>query len=82
MNEELIVKKLIEHDEQLSYIRQNMFTRDDGRKMMDILEGIATVVKKIQEDHTFAIEWLKRLQTQVERQQEDIQKIKVRLQMV
>ena len=81
MNEELVIKKLLEHDDRLQRIEEHMATKDDIRHLTDILEGIATMCKKIQEDHVFAIEWLKRLQTQFDRQEEDIRQIKMRLQM-
>lgn len=76
-----VIVKLIEHDERFERIEGSMFTKEDGRKMMDILEGIATICKRIQEDHLFAIEWIKRLQTQVDHQESEIQKIKSRLQI-
>ncbi|MBI5135421.1 hypothetical protein HZA86_04295 [Candidatus Uhrbacteria bacterium] len=79
--EEKIIQKLIDHDEQLQFIRENMATSNDVRNMTGILEGIATITQKIQEDHTFGIEWIKRLQTPVERQEEDIRKIKMQLQI-
>jgi len=49
------------------------------KKVNDVLEELVTIVKKIQEDHTFAIEWLKRLQDQVEKQEQEITKIKQQL---
>jgi len=43
--------KLIEHDDRLDDIQANMFTKDDRSPVMDLLEGIATVCKNIQEVH-------------------------------
>ncbi|MEK7516667.1 MAG: hypothetical protein AAB562_03665 [Patescibacteria group bacterium] len=81
MIEDKVIHKLLEHDDQFRSIRENMATRDDMRKVMDVLEGIATICKNIQEDHVFSIEWLKRIQAQVEKQDEEIRQIKMRLQM-
>lgn len=57
-----VIVKLIEHDERFERIEENMFTKEEGRKMMDTLDGIAKICKDIREDHLFAIEWIKRLQ--------------------
>lgn len=81
MDEDKIITKLLEHDERLERIEENMFTKEDSRKMMELLEGIATVCKNIQEDHVFAIEWIKRLQTKIDQQENEIHAIKARLQM-
>ncbi len=81
MNEDLIINKLLEHEDRLKRIEENMATKDDVRRMTDLLEGIATIAKRIQEDHVFAIEWLKRLQSQYDKQEEEIRKIKLKLQI-
>ena len=81
MDEKKVITKLIEHDASLDRIERNMATKDDVRDMKDVLESIVTIAKKIQEDHVFAVEWLKRLQDHVERQDEEIRQIKLKLQM-
>lgn len=73
--------KLIEHDDQLKEIRETMATKDDIRELKAMMENLTGIVKKIQEDHVFAVEWLKRLQTQIDRQDEDIRQIKLQLKM-
>lgn len=81
MNEDKVIQEILILKDDVQIIKETMSTKDDIRSMMHLLEGIATVCKKIQEDHVFAIEWLKRLQSQVERQENDIRQIKLRLQM-
>lgn len=58
-----------------------MATKDDIREVMKTLEVVVTEIKRIREDHVFAIEWLKRLPSQVERQEDDIRQIKLKLAM-
>jgi len=77
MNEEKIIQTLLDHEERLERIEQNMLTKDEGRKMLDLLEGLTTTCTKIHEDHLFAVEWLQRTQSQVDRHEQDINKIKV-----
>lgn len=74
-----IINKLIEHDEQLALIREHMVTKDDLRQVTNILEGIATSVKRIEDDHTMTIEWVTRVQERVEAHDRDINKIKLQL---
>lgn len=76
-----VAKGFNEVNEKIDSIEDRMATKEDTRGIMEILEGIATIAKKIQEDHTFAIEWPKRLQTQVERQEEEIRQIKLQLKL-
>lgn len=74
-----IIKKLIEHDEQLALIREHMVTKDDLRQVTDILEGIATSVKRIEEDHTSVVSWVTRVQERVDSHDREINKIKLQL---
>ena len=77
MNEDKIIEKLLEHDQEFITLRQEMKNGFDG--INKTLEQMVTILKKIQEDHVFALEWLKRLQDQVERQENEITKIKLQL---
>lgn len=79
MDENKIIIELLDHRERLNRIEERMFTKHDARSMVDLLEGIATSVKKIEDDHVFSVEWLKRLQDHVERQDADIRKIEMHL---
>ena len=86
MNEDKVIQKLVEHDERLDRIEKNMVTKDDYKKHTELLESIVTIVKKTQEDHSFSIEWVKRLQSQVDHQEQgsrkhedEIHKIKMQL---
>lgn len=82
MNEDKIIKEIIDLKEEVRDIREMMATKDDIRQIMSVLETLVTAVKKIQEDHVFAVEWLKRLQARVDQQDEEIRRIKLQLKMV
>lgn len=79
MNEDKIIKKLLEHDEELKNIRENMLTREDGRKLFDTLEDIATRVKRIDEDRILSYQWIKRIEEKVDLHDEMLNKIKIHL---
>lgn len=51
---------LVQHDDRLDRIEENMFTKEDGRKMMVIIENIATVVKDTRQEQKHMIKWLQR----------------------
>lgn len=78
---DLLISKTVEHGERLERIEAKMATKDDFRHMLGLLEGIATDIKTIKDDHIFAIEWLKRIQAHIEKQDLEIQAIKLKLQM-
>lgn len=79
MNEDKVIQKLVEHDDRLERIENAMMTKADGQKIMQTLDEVVIIVKKIREDHVFALEWLKRLQDKVDSQDEEIRKIKMQL---
>lgn len=79
MNEDKIIKILLNHSEILEKMENSMLTKEDGRKMVNSLENVATICKKIQEDHVFAVEWLKRLQNRSEIHEDDLRRIKLHL---
>lgn len=93
MAEDKIIEKLLEHDQKFDVIQfeikemnqklQTLTEKSDDnfRRSYEILEELVTMVKKIQEDHVFALEWLKRLQDQLERQEQEIIRIKQQLKM-
>ncbi len=58
-----VIMKLVEHDERMDRIETNMVTKADNQRVLDILDGIAKICRNIQEDHIFGVEWIKRLQT-------------------
>ncbi|MBI2644835.1 hypothetical protein HYW94_01500 [Candidatus Uhrbacteria bacterium] len=77
-----LIGTAVDHGERLSRIEETMVTKTDYRHMLGILEEIATRMKRIEEDHAFAIEWLKRIQLQVDKQEQEIQFIKMKLNLV
>lgn len=70
---ELIAEKIVKHEIDIEEIKKKMVTKDDHHEVMNALDDIATMVKKIKEDNTFVVEWLKR-------HDKELENIKLRLQ--
>lgn len=81
LNEEQLAFDIVNLKSDVSEVKETMITKTEYRHMLGLLEGIASDIKTIKEDHTFAIEWLKRIQDHVDRQERDIQAIKLKLQI-
>lgn len=60
MNEELIVKKLLDHDERFDRLKVTMMTKADKVELLTVIENLAAIVHKIREDQVLMIEWMSR----------------------
>lgn len=69
MDEQKIANGIIELKEDVKEIRSQMMTQTDKHEILDAIANLTTLVKKIDDDHVFAIEWLKRLQENSDKQQ-------------
>ena len=47
MNEDKIIKKLLDHDERFDKLEEKMATKDDLREIQNTLEEITTIVKRL-----------------------------------
>lgn len=83
MNEDKIIQEVMTLKDTVGQIQETLATemikRSDYDKHTGLLESIVTITKKTNEDHVFSVEWLKRLQNQVDVQEEAIRKIKLQL---
>ena len=79
MDEHKVIQLLLSNQEQLQKIVQTMTTKEELNEVKGMLADLATMTKGISEEHMFSVEWLKRLQTQIELHGSDIDKIKLQL---
>lgn len=49
-----------DHTRRLERLEENVLTKADGRKMMEMLDFLVLKMTKMSDDHDAAIEWLKR----------------------
>lgn len=81
MDEDKIIMAVLDLGDRIDKLREEMMTKAEGRAIQTALEQHTTIMKNIQEDHTFTVEWLKRVQERVDQQEEELQRIKVQLKM-
>ncbi len=66
MNEQKIVEKLLEHDDELRWIRENMATKDDIHGMMSVLDAQTVILKRLDEERIFSNSRTRRLEDRVD----------------
>lgn len=72
--EQDVAKEIIEIKEDIKDIKATMMTQADKAELLTAIENLTTIVQKIRDDQVFTIEWIKRLQNQVDEQQKTIDK--------
>lgn len=80
--------KLMEYDIRLEFLEENVFLKKDQERLFESLDKISGKLDRLDQKATFSTEWLKRLQTNVEKhdkvitkQQEEIYQIKSKVGM-
>ena len=66
MNEDKIIEKLIDHEEQLSEIKQRMATKEDIHEVMQTQDEMMTILKRLDEDRVFTHKWVDRIESDLE----------------
>ena len=78
-NEDKIITKLMEHDEKF----ENLATKDELDKFREeVLSGqdaMMTILKRLDEERIFTQKWVREIEEEVRRQDEEIKKIKLQL---
>ncbi len=74
MNEEKIIKKLFEHDDE--FVAVNKKIDDFRRETLNGQEQMITILKRLDQERIFTAEWIRRIETDVEVNKEEIIKMK------
>lgn len=76
MSEEKIIQKLLEHDERFD----SLVTKNEFHEFKDqILTGLdqaMTILKRLDQERIFTIEWVKRIEKEVKEHSSEIKHIK------
>jgi len=70
MNEDKILQKLSEHDEQLEFIHENMVTRDEFLSSQD---KMMVILMRLDEERIFTNAWISKFEKEVNEQKDKIQ---------
>ncbi len=76
MNEEKVIQKLLEHDEQFDKIEEKldkMVTREEYLQGQD---EMMTILRRLDQERIFTAEWVKRIEKEVEQHGIEIAKMK------
>lgn len=76
MNEDKIIKKLIEHDDRLERIEETMATKKGIDRVMNVLDEVLTINRRLDQERIFTNERIKHLEEDVRRNTKDIVKLK------
>ena len=79
MNEDKIIQKLIEHDEQLIEIQEKLKDIPSRDELFGKFDQVLTILDRLDQERIFTVEWIKRLETQVKENTSDIQHLKQHL---
>jgi len=71
-----IIKKIIDHEEHLARIEETIATKNDMNRVMNVLDEIVTITKRLDQERVFSIEWVRRVEQEVKKHTREITKIK------
>lgn len=74
MNEEKIIKKLFEHDDE--FVEVNKKIDDFRRETLNGQEQMMTILKRLDQERIFTAEWIRRIEADVEANKTEVIKIK------
>ena len=74
MNEDKVIQKLFEHDDQFAQVREEV--GDLRREVLHNLDGMMVILKRLDEERIFTYEMVKRIEGRVDAHDQEIQKTK------
>ena len=77
MNEDKVIQKLIEHDHQFELLRDDI--QQMHRDNLDKQDEMITILKRLDEERVFTVEWIRRIENEVAEHTQAISEIKQRL---
>lgn len=67
MDEDRIINKLIEIDEKVNRMQEVMATKTDIAEINHRLDQQSVILKRLDEERLFTVEWIRRIESDVER---------------
>ncbi|MEK7644364.1 MAG: hypothetical protein AAB390_03630 [Patescibacteria group bacterium] len=79
MNEDLVIQKLMEHDEKLDLIFATMATKDDFNRLLEGQDEIMKILIRLDEERIFTNEHFKRADKRLDTDEEKIDNLDKRV---
>lgn len=79
MREDKIIKKLIEHDEQLKLIKERLDKTATTDEINEKHDQVITILRKLDQERVFTIEWVRNVEKVVDQHSKTIANIKQEL---
>jgi hypothetical protein len=76
MTNDAIMQKLREHDTRFDRLEQTMATKGEMGQILTALDNMMIILQRLDHERVFTHEWIKRVEGQLERQQQDIDHLK------
>jgi hypothetical protein len=76
-----VITKLLEHDDQFVQIIKKIDDDVGGlrREMLDGQDQMMTILKRLDQERIFTVEWIKRMEKDIETHGDEIKRIKLQL---
>lgn len=79
MNEDLVIQKLMEHEEKLELIFDTMATKDDINRIMGTLDDMTSILRRLDQERIFTNEHFKRVDNRLDSSEEKTSKLEKRV---
>lgn len=73
-----IALQVVENRQAIEKIEENMVTKEEHREVINTLDKMMAILQKIEREQVFTYEWMKRIETDVEKNKKDIKILKER----
>jgi len=70
MSNDKIIEKILEHDRRFDQVEDKL--NNLRREILDGQDGMMTILKRLDQERIFTVEWIKRMENQIEEQKEKI----------
>jgi len=74
-----IALQVVENRQAIKKIEENMVTKEEHREVINTLDKMMAILQKIEREQIFTYEWIKRIESDVEKNKKDIKILKEKL---
>jgi len=82
MDENKVLQKLIEHDERFDRLKQTLADKASFSTFNEKMDKAIVILQRLDQERIFTQEWVRRVEAEVERHTQEINKVKQQLNIV